>query len=53
MSKKEQVIELHDKGMSPKDISERLHMLNSNVYKIISDYRKDKRLAELELKVSK
>jgi orotate phosphoribosyltransferase-like protein len=51
MSKKDQVIKLHEKGMSPKDISEELHMLNSNVYKIISDYKKDKRLEELELKV--
>jgi len=51
MSKKQQIIEMFEQGKDVKEIAKKVDSFESNVYIVISNYKKEKRLAELELKV--
>jgi len=45
----QEIIELYDGGLKPKEISRKLDCYDSTVYSVINNYKKERRLKELEL----
>lgn len=50
MTKKEQIVRMYEEGATPIEISKKLGVYNSNVYKILKDYRLEKELKVLRNK---
>ena len=50
-TKKQEIIRLFEEGKKPRDIATLLETYESTVYDVLSSYKKDQRIKELELQI--
>jgi DNA invertase Pin-like site-specific DNA recombinase len=46
--KKDEIIKLFNEGFKPREIADKVNSFEATVYRVISDYKKDRRLKEFE-----